>query len=115
MQLLERDGSLTDESFNTFLENKSRGGVLSDAVGLGKTCTAIPLALSDDPHNDPAPTLVVAPSHLLPQWRNEVQKFCGDVDGSNAVLPVIQGTAAFEAWAADGGAGRRAIVLVVGQ
>ena len=38
--------------------------------------------------------------------------FVGDIDGPNAVLPVIQGTAAFEQWVADGGANRRAIVLV---
>ena len=81
MQLLERDGSLTGENgegFNTFLEYKSRGGVLSDAVGLGKTCTSLALVLSDDPDNEPAPTLVVAPSHLLPQWREEVRKFVGE-------------------------------------
>ena len=47
MQLLERDGSLGSD-FGTFLDYKSRGGVLADAVGLGKTCTAIALALSDD-------------------------------------------------------------------
>ena len=88
MQLLERDGSLTGESgegFNTFLEYKSRGGVLSDAVGLGKTCTSLALILSDDPENDPAPTLVVAPSHLLPQWRDEVRKFVGE-DGPTVVV-----------------------------
>jgi len=117
MQLLERDGTLTGQdgdggTFGTFLNYTSRGGVLADAVGLGKTCTAIALALSDDPGDDPAPTLVVAPSHLLPQWREEVRKFVGDVDGPGAVLPVIEGTAAFESWAASGGAARRAIVLV---
>jgi len=96
MQLLERDGGLSEGGFGTFLDYKSRGGVLADAVGLGKTCSAIALALSDDPEDDPAPTLVVAPSHLLPQWREEVRKFCGAIEGPAAPLPVIEGVQAFE-------------------
>lgn len=45
--------------------------LLSDDVGLGKTCSAI-CALSD-PSTRPA--LVVTLTHLPPQWRSELKKF----------------------------------------
>ncbi len=66
-----------------------RGGIVSDAMGNGKTSSALGLVMSS--RKQPLPdlpiefsnlaqssaTLVIVPSHLLHQWRTEVAKFCG--------------------------------------
>ena len=66
-----------------------RGGVLADYVGYGKT--AITLGLIDMqfaanngvlpvPGNGKIPikaTLIVVPTHLIPQWKREIEKFLG--------------------------------------
>lgn len=70
---------------------------------MGKTAIALSLVLSGA---GDGPTLVVAPAHLLQQWRAEVTKFCGDA------LPVITGLAAFEATPAASLRRGRHLVLV---
>lgn len=70
--LVEQDGSLQND-FGERYDFVSRGGVLADAVGTGKTATTIGLILSSALNEDPSDddkrrdTLVVAPSHLIPQ------------------------------------------------
>ena len=51
-----------------------RRAILADDIGLGKTATAIAAAdlLS------PKQTLVISPLSLLPQWREEIQRFARD-------------------------------------
>lgn len=49
----------------------SAGLLISDDVGLGKTCTAI-CVLAD---SRTRPALIVAPAHLQRQWQNEIAKF----------------------------------------
>ena len=73
----------------------TRGGLLADKMGFGKTCVAISLisaTLMDfaEPTFKDAKTagyiptnatLIMAPSHLVEQWTGELQKFlCTDVD-----------------------------------
>ena len=103
--LIEHDGALAKE-FNVlgtgYGSYKSRGGVLADAVGMGKTAIALALVLSGE---GDGPTLVVAPSHLIKQWQSEISKFHGDA------LPVIVGLASYEA--ADPSSLRRGRTIVL--
>ena len=49
-----------------------RGAILADAMGLGKTCTALTLALAALRHGVAARVLIVAPASLLVTWQEEV-------------------------------------------
>lgn len=110
--LIERDGSLRGEFGVTrrtlegevSVDYTSRGGVLADQVGMGKTATALALALASE---EPGPTLVIAPSHLLHQWADEARKFVRP-----DAIPVIVGADALAATPASKLAGTRALVLV---
>ena len=104
--VIEQDGSL-GSGFGGRFDYKSRGGVLADAVGTGKTATSIGLVLAGQVENG-GDTLVVAPAHLIPQWKAEIQKFA-----SPSSLEVIVGQQEFDQKC--GGASessKRRIVLV---
>ncbi|CAO1620324.1 unnamed protein product [Sympodiomycopsis kandeliae] len=51
-----------------------KGGILADEMGMGKTIQMISLFLSDRKK----PTLVVAPTVAIMQWRNEIAKYTSD-------------------------------------
>lgn len=51
------------------------GGILADDMGLGKTLQIIALLLSDKEEKGSYPSLVVAPTSLLYNWEEEVEKF----------------------------------------
>ena len=55
-----------------FLRDHGLHGVLADEMGLGKTVQALAV-LVDTPH--PHPSLVVAPTSVLPNWVAEASKF----------------------------------------
>lgn len=70
-----------------------RGGLLADQVGSGKTATVLALLASAaatqvgrTAEASVRPSLVLAPSRLLVQWRNEVYKFLGSERLEVAVL-----------------------------
>lgn len=55
-------------------ESKYRGGVLSDEMGMGKTIQMISLIMDNISNS---PTLVVAPTVALMQWKNEIDEHTG--------------------------------------
>ena len=77
--LIEKDGSLSSD-FGAQHDYSSRGGCLADAVGMGKTATMIGLIASDRPRKGEGDTLVVAPGHLIHQWKSEIEKFSDDIE-----------------------------------
>ncbi|HEV7306314.1 DEAD/DEAH box helicase [Ensifer sp.] len=50
------------------------GIILADEMGLGKTIQIIALLLGDQPSND-EPALIICPTSLIANWRNEILKF----------------------------------------
>lgn len=60
------------------------GGILADDMGLGKTLQTIAYLLSE-PSEDPH--LVIVPSSVIYNWRNEIDRFAPDLD-----IAVISGT-----------------------
>eukprot|EP00956_Cyclotella_meneghiniana_P026237 scaffold56209_cov65-Cyclotella_meneghiniana.AAC.3 len=87
-KLIETDGSLSSD-FGASHDYSSRGGCLADAVGMGKTATMIGLITSEKRRGDDGDTLVVAPGHLIPQWKAEIEKFTKDIE-------VVVGNAEYE-------------------
>ncbi|RYG72249.1 helicase SNF2 [Lentibacillus lipolyticus] len=62
------------------------GGILADDMGLGKTIQSIAYILSE---SGDAPHLIVAPSSVLYNWKNECEKFAPDLQ-----VAVLAGTPA---------------------
>lgn len=60
-----------------FLDKNQLGGCLADDMGLGKTLQAITflqyLKLKD---KNCQPSLIIAPTSLIFNWKNEIEKFC---------------------------------------
>lgn len=51
------------------------GGILADDMGLGKTLQVIAFVLSEKSVGEDMPSLVIAPTSLVYNWREEVRKF----------------------------------------
>ncbi|CAD7851233.1 MAG: Helicase, SNF2/RAD54 family [Olavius algarvensis Gamma 1 endosymbiont] len=59
-----------------FLEQLGLNGCLADDMGLGKTMQVIAcLVLEREDMADPAPTLLVAPTSVIGNWRKEIERF----------------------------------------
>ena len=59
-----------------FLRQYGFGGVLADDMGLGKTVQAIAhLLVEKEAERLDLPALIVAPTSVVPNWRNEVARF----------------------------------------
>lgn len=70
------------------------GGILADDMGLGKTVQSIAFidSVLPDIRTGKSPALIVAPSSLVYNWRNELQKFTPHIN-----IRVIDGTRAARA------------------
>ncbi len=58
-----------------FLHRAGLSGVLADDMGLGKTLQTLALLLWARQEEGPAPSLVVAPTSVLPTWKREAERF----------------------------------------
>jgi SNF2 family DNA or RNA helicase len=58
------------------LASSGFGGILADEMGLGKTLEAIAFILSEvEQNNNKQPTLVICPTSLVYNWKDELEKF----------------------------------------
>jgi non-specific serine/threonine protein kinase len=55
-----------------FIADSGLGGVLADEMGLGKTVQALAMLLLEKEQGGRGPTLVVAPTSVVPNWEAEV-------------------------------------------
>ena len=58
-----------------FLTKLKAGGILADDMGLGKTVQALALLAWRRERDGPAPSLVVAPTSVAPNWIREAHRF----------------------------------------
>jgi superfamily II DNA or RNA helicase len=58
-----------------FLHRHSLSGILADDMGLGKTVQALALLQQARNTEGSAPSLVVAPTSVLPNWQREAERF----------------------------------------
>jgi SNF2 family DNA or RNA helicase len=75
---IEDPSSGLQKDFGAFYHFQSRGGVLADRVGTGKTAVILGLLLHDATVEQD--TLIVTPSHLVKQWKLEIQKFSDQIE-----------------------------------
>jgi SNF2 family DNA or RNA helicase len=61
------------------LSHYGLGGILADDMGLGKTLQILAMLLSDKQQGSQEPSMVVAPTSLIYNWEEEVQKFVPDL------------------------------------
>ncbi len=62
-----------------FLFRHGLSGVLADDMGLGKTVQALSLLLKIKKETGQQPSLVVAPTSVLPNWEREIEKFAPEL------------------------------------
>ncbi|CAH0522038.1 unnamed protein product [Peronospora belbahrii] len=74
LQIETRDESVAKFNFGV-LDYFSKGGCLADAIGMGKTATMLALIVGEPRDYAIGANLLIAPSHLLAQWKHEVEKF----------------------------------------
>ena len=76
-----RDYQKRGFSWLVFLHELKTGGILADDMGLGKTLQTIALLcwLKSKFKDDHKPTLVVAPTSVVPNWAREIEKFAPSI------------------------------------
>ena len=62
-----------------FMYQYGLNGILADDMGLGKTLQALTLLQKAKEVDGPMPTLVIAPTTVVFNWENEIQKFTPDL------------------------------------
>ncbi|MGH2344742.1 MAG: DEAD/DEAH box helicase [Chloroflexota bacterium] len=95
-----RDYQKRGVAWLAYLEQLGLGPCLADDMGLGKTLQVIACLLADASAADrPQPTLIIAPTSVLGNWRKEIERFAPSLrvlvhQGSGRVKEVQ----AFAAW-----------------
>ncbi len=80
LQAQLRDYQQSGLNWLNFLREYGWGGILADDMGLGKTLQALALICLELENNPDAPSLVIAPTTLLFNWKNEIEKFAPGID-----------------------------------
>ncbi len=81
-----------------FLRENELGGILADDMGLGKTVQALAhFALEKQEKRAKLPSLVIAPTSLMTNWRLEAERFTPDLK-----VLVLHGTGRFDDFARIG-------------
>lgn len=81
LQATLRDYQLAGFHWMQFLARHGLHGILADDMGLGKTLQTLAHILTEKQsgHSRGLPTLVVAPTSVVPNWRAEVLRFTPDL------------------------------------
>ncbi len=81
IQATLRDYQLAGFHWMQFLARHGLHGILADDMGLGKTLQTIAHILTEKKsgHSRSLPTLVIAPTSVVPNWRAEVLKFAPEL------------------------------------
>lgn len=75
-----RNYQMTGFRWLKILDNYKFGGILADDMGLGKTIQLLAIILSYLENNEnPKPSIVVCPSSLTLNWKNEITKFAPSI------------------------------------
>lgn len=75
-----RDYQQAGLNWLNFLSEYRWGGILADDMGLGKTLQALALICLELEQNPTKPNLVIAPTTLLFNWKDEIEKFAPGLD-----------------------------------
>lgn len=62
-----------------FLKDQGMGGILADDMGLGKTLQTLALLQREKELGTEQPTLIILPTSLIYNWKNEARKFTPDL------------------------------------
>ena len=81
LQATLRDYQLDGFRWMQFLARHGLHGILADDMGLGKTLQTLAHILTDKESGDSRglPTLVIAPTSVVPNWRSEAGRFTPDL------------------------------------
>lgn len=58
-----------------FMKDHGMGGILADDMGLGKTLQTLSLLQKEKEAAVDSPSLIIMPTSLISNWKNEIQKF----------------------------------------
>lgn len=79
MQAELRDYQHEGYEWLSYLYDLGLGGILADDMGLGKTLQSLAMIARAKALGEQKPFLVIAPSSVLPVWRDEVERFVPDL------------------------------------